>query len=147
MDCKLPAQPSLINVVNWKPYMNRKLIHWATLQQQSLTCYDATKNSCCIFSRHSHITSAAILNMSESRELHMAGCIIKRKVEWSSPEVHRTLCEEVINVFLKVCDSMSSYFVTGCFHEEFWQYTFAKGKNPRYCFIPYYITNTMVQIA
>jgi len=51
----------------------------------------------------------------------MAGCIIKQRVEWSLPEVHRTLCEEVINDFLKVCDSLSSYFVTGCVHDEFWQ--------------------------
>ena len=29
-------------------------------------------------------------------------------------EVHRTLYEEVINDFLKVCNSLSSYFVTGC---------------------------------
>ena len=51
----------------------------------------------------------------------MAGCIIKRKIEWSLPKVHRTLYEEVINHFLKVCDNLSLYFVTGCVHGEFWQ--------------------------
>ena len=40
----------------------------------------------------------------------MAGCIIKRRIEWTLPEVHRTLYEEVINHFLKVCDNFSSYF-------------------------------------
>ena len=32
----------------------------------------------------------------------MAGCIIKQIIEWSLPEVYRTLYEEVI---FKVCDS------------------------------------------
>ena len=59
--------------------------------------------------------------MSESHELYMAGCIINQGIEWSLPEVHRTLYEEVINHFLKVCDSLSSYFVTGCGYDEFWQ--------------------------
>ena len=64
MDSKLP---SLANAVNWKPYMNRKLIHWqvrmiiaTTLQQPLLTFYDATKNSNCIFIHHTRIASAAI---------------------------------------------------------------------------------------
>ena len=57
--------------------------------------------------------------MSESRELDMAGRIVKRGIEWSLPEVHRTLYE-VINHFLKVCDSFSLYFVTGCVHGKFW---------------------------
>ena len=45
--------------------------------------------------------------MSESRELYMAGCIITRRIEWSLPELHMTLYEEVINHFLKVRDSFS----------------------------------------
>ena len=56
----------------------------------------------------------------------MAGCIIKWIIEWSLPEVHRILYIEVINNFLKVCNSLSSYFVTGCVHDEFWQRTSAK---------------------
>ena len=40
--------------------------------------------------------------MFESRKLYMAGRIIKRRIEWSLPEVHKTLYKEVINHFLKV---------------------------------------------
>ena len=53
-------------------------------------------------------------------------CIINRTIEWSLPEVRRTLYEKVIHHFLKVyytidrvsmiiC-SLSLYFVTGCVH-------------------------------
>ena len=77
----------------------------------------------------------------------MTGCIIKRRIEWSLPEVHRTLYEEVINHFLKVCDSLSSYFVTGCVHGEFGNSLLPKGKTlgTGLCLIT--SPNTMVQIA
>ena len=38
MDSKLPAQTSLANVVNRKPYMNKKLIHWTTLTGKNNHC-------------------------------------------------------------------------------------------------------------
>ena len=75
-----------------------------------------------VFSVAIHVSPRQpFLKMSESHELYMAGCIIKRRIEWSLPEVHRTFYEEVIDHFLKVCDSLSSYFATGCVHGEFWQ--------------------------
>ena len=65
--------------------------------------------------------------MLESCEFYMVGCIIKQGIQWSLPEVHKTLFEEVIKHFLKVCDSLSLHLVTGCAHGEFWQQTFAIG--------------------
>ena len=39
--------------------------------------------------------------MHKSLKLHMARWIIKQRIEWSSPEIHRTLYEEAIStVFL-----------------------------------------------
>ena len=64
--------------------------------------------------------SQPFFSWSESHELHVAGCIIKWRIEWSLPEVYKTLYEEVINHFLKVCDSLSSYFATGCVQGKFW---------------------------
>ena len=37
-----------------------------------------------------------------------------------SPEIHRTLYENVINHCVKVCNILSSYFVMGCVHGELW---------------------------
>ena len=84
--------------------MNRKLISWATLTDKN----DHRNNNCSlaitpqrlvIVSPHTCIASAAIVLRSESHEFHMAGCIIKRRVEWSLPEVHRKIYKEVINHF------------------------------------------------
>ena len=41
-------------------------------------------------------------------------------------ELNRTLYEEVINHFLKVCHSLSLDSVTDCVHSKYWSYTFAE---------------------
>ena len=38
--------------------------------------------------------------------------VIKWRIEWSLPGVHRILCEKVINNFLKVCNNLASYYVS-----------------------------------
>ena len=84
---------------------DRKLIHWVTLTGKNNYC---SKNCSPVMTPWKTVTvfSVAIhtsprqpfLKMSKSCELYMAGCIIKRRIEWSLPEVHRTLYEEVINL-------------------------------------------------
>ena len=64
--------------------MNRKLIHWATL---------TGKNDYCNNNR--------LTVMMPRRTVAAAFSVA-------------ILYEEVINDFLKVCNSLSSYFVTGC---------------------------------
>jgi len=134
MDSKLPAQTSLANVIKWKPYMNRKLIHWAALTGKNNHYSNCSpvmmpRRKVAVFSvtYHTRIASAAIFLKTWVTWVVYGWMHYKERIEWSLPEVHRTLYEEVMNHFLKVCDSLSSYLVTSCVHYEFWQQTFAKG--------------------
>ena len=107
-------------------YFNRKLIHFAILTRKnnynrSPVMVPGRIVTIISFTMHTSPPQSFLLK-PESCELHMAQCIIKRRIEWTLPKTHRTPYEKDINHFLKV-----SYFVTGCVHEEFWHWNFTKG--------------------
>jgi len=113
-------------------YMNRKLIHWTTLIGKNIQC----NNNCSSVKMPRRIVAvfSVAIHASlwqpffwklESHELYMGWCIIKWRIEWSLPEIHRTLYEEVINRFLKVSNSLSLYLWRVVFL-AIWHQTFAK---------------------
>jgi len=78
------------------------------------------KNSDCTFSYQTCIALAAISEGLSYVSFIWLNALLNRELNKLLPEIHRTLYEEVINYFLKVCNSLSLYFVIASVYDKLW---------------------------